>query len=300
MAITGLPPATDADLSRVTESFQMLAPRWSVWVLMTLSSGPLRYAEIGRQLSWLHDGQLHPRLSRLSGAGLVERTAYSPRHVVYGLTDRGTHMLPVLKTIADWGDEYLEKRLVTNRRTGETEPERIPPARNIEDALTLLTPRHATTILWTLKTRDTCSARGLAGVTIPASTWTNIYPPLRQLVDDALVEATEGPVPVYQLSPSGKGLAPVFCSVSAWAAGRPLAEASTHPVWGQMPVPSQAVPGVWATHQSRQSAPPSTAPPTPALTARQAPATWQGGDLFSHQIPSRPLAPAPASGGRGR
>ncbi|MFB7270744.1 winged helix-turn-helix transcriptional regulator [Streptomyces sp. NPDC056244] len=297
MATTGLPPATDTDLTRVTESLDMLAPRWSVWVLMTLSASPLRYTEIRRRLPWLNDGQLHPRLSKLSGNGLVERTEYTPRHVTYGLTGRGTELLPVLTAIAAWGDSHLERDLVRNRTTGKAEPERIAPAMSVEDALALLTPRHATAILWTLRVRETCSARGLAGVVTPASKWTTIYPPLKQLVDDGLVERTEEPV--YRLCAAGEALAPVFRAVSAWASGRPLAEADIHPVWGYpAPALSQAAPGSWVTHQSRLPAPPAAQ--APALTARQAPATWQGGDLFSHRIPARPLPSAPAAGGRSR
>ncbi|MGW6742811.1 winged helix-turn-helix transcriptional regulator [Streptomyces sp. NPDC055025] len=286
MATTGLPSATDADLKRVTESLDMLAPRWSVWVLMTLSAGPLRYTEIHRRLPWLNDGQLHPRLTRLSVAGLIERTEYTPRHVTYGLTGRGTEVLPVLKTIAAWGDQYLEKNPVPQAASGKAPLRRSVPARDIEDALALLTPRHVPPILWTLRLRETCTARGLAGVVIPVSNWTNIYPPLKQVVDDGLVQSVEGPV--YRLSASGEGLAPVFRAVSAWAAGRPLAEADVHPVWGH------PAPGSWVTHQSRLPTPPASQ--TLGLTARQAPATWQSNDLFSHQIPASPLS----AGGRGR
>lgn len=122
-------PSASHDLSGVTKTLDLLAPRWSVWVLMTLSSQTLRYAEIKPRLPWLADGQLHPRLRHLASAGVVERTEYAPRHVTYGLTSRGAALMPVLATIASWGDTYLEKDLVANKATGEMEPERIPPTR---------------------------------------------------------------------------------------------------------------------------------------------------------------------------
>lgn len=60
MATTAPPPSASHDLSGVTKTLDLLAPRWSVWVLMTLSSQTLRYVEIKPRLPWLADGQLHP------------------------------------------------------------------------------------------------------------------------------------------------------------------------------------------------------------------------------------------------
>ncbi|MFI1183608.1 winged helix-turn-helix transcriptional regulator [Streptomyces sp. NPDC020799] len=294
MATTGLPRTTLTDLSRVTEALEMLAPRWSVWALMTLADQPLRYAEIKPKLPWLADGQLHPRLRKLTDAGLVERTAYAPRHVTYGLTARGAELMPVLTVIAAWGNTHLEKNLVPNPKTGEPEPERIAAADNIEDSLTLLTPRHATPLLWALKARGAASARGLAADAMPGYNLNAVYPPLRQLIDDGLVEATDESA--FQLSAQGRDLAPLYRALSAWAAGRPLSDSGTHPVWGQAPAPSQVRTGAWVTHQSRVPALPAPAPSAPVLPAAQRPvATWQPGDLFSHQVPARPIT-APSAG----
>ncbi|MDF3292436.1 winged helix-turn-helix transcriptional regulator [Streptomyces silvisoli] len=293
MATTGLPRTTLNDLSRVTESLEMLAPRWSVWALMTLSSQPLRYAEIKSRLPWLHDGQLHPRLRHLTDAGVVERTEYAPRHVTYGLTRRGAELMPVLTVIATWGDAHLEKDLVRNKTTGEMEPERIPAAENVEDALTLISPRHATPILWTLKSHGAATAKTLAVEAMPGYGLTAVYKPLDRLVADGLVTATG--TGDFQLSASGQALAPVFQTVSAWAGGRPLADAGAHPLWGQGPAPSQARSAPWATTQTRLPAPTAPAVPAavPALaTTPPASTAWKASDLFSHQIPARPIAPA--------
>ncbi|MCC3775874.1 helix-turn-helix transcriptional regulator [Streptomyces sp. UNOB3_S3] len=276
----------------------MLAPRWSVWVLMTLANQPLRYAEIKPKLPWLADGQLHPRLRKLTDVGLVERTEYAPRHVTYGLTDRGTELMPALTVIAAWGNTHLEKDLVPNPKTGELEPERIAAADNIEDALLMLSPRHATPLLWALKARGATSPKALAADAMPGYNLSAVYPPLRQLIDDGLVEVTGEST--FQLSAQGHALAPVYRALSAWAAGRPLSDATTHPVWKQAPDLSQARTRAWITHQSRVPALPAPAPSVPALPVTQRPgATWQPGDLFSHQIPARPNA-APSAGGHHR
>lgn len=206
MATTAPPPSASHDLSGVTKTLDLLAPRWSVWVLMTLSSQTLRYAEIKPRLPWLADGQLHPRLRHLASAGVVERTEYAPRHVTYGLTSRGAALMPVLATIASWGDTYLEKDLVANKATGEMEPERIPPAQNIDDALALIVPRHATPILWSLQTRGSATAKSLATEAMPGYGLTAVYKPLERLAEDGLITANGSGD--YQLSASGRALSP--------------------------------------------------------------------------------------------
>lgn len=288
MAATGLSRTTLNDLSRVTESLQMLAPSWSVWVLMTLASQPLRYTEAKAQLALLADGQLHPKLGKLVDAGLVERTEHNPRHVTYGLTRRGADLIPVLPALAAWGDTHLEKPLVRNKTTGELQPQPIPVAQNIEDTIALISPRHSTPLVWALKARGPASAKALAAEVMPAYSLSRVYPPLRRVIDDGLAEVT--PDGDFQLSASGRALAPVYQALSAWAAGRSLTDDAVHPLWGRALTPPQARPGPWLTTQSRQSA--------PALSAKAPATSWQAGDLFSHQIPARPLAITPAGGPR--
>ncbi|MEJ8650618.1 winged helix-turn-helix transcriptional regulator [Streptomyces sp. MS1.AVA.3] len=291
MATTGLPHTTQDDLSGVTKTLDLLAPRWNVWVLMTLSAKPLRYAEIKPKLPWLHDGQLHPRLRQLTNAAVVERTEYAPRHVTYGLTRRGAELMPVLAVIASWGDTYLEKQLVTNKTTGAKEPERVAPAQNIDDTLALIAPRHATPILWSLHSRGSASAKTLTSEAMPGYGLTAVYKPLDRLVEDGLVTATG--TGYFQLSASGQALVPVFQAISAWAS--PGAESGARPVRGQGPAPSQNRSGPWATTPTRLPAPPvpaaRSAVPALATTPPDGPA-WKPGDLFSHQIPARPLTSA--------
>lgn len=68
MAITALPPDTDADIARVTEALVMITPRWNVRILLALSGPPLRYSELAAKVSWLQNGQLHPKLKSLCDA----------------------------------------------------------------------------------------------------------------------------------------------------------------------------------------------------------------------------------------
>ncbi|MER6461653.1 helix-turn-helix domain-containing protein [Streptomyces sp. NPDC001228] len=279
MATTALPPDTDADVARVTEALAMITPRWNVRILLALSGSPLRYSELAAKLSWLRDGQLHPKLTSLCDAGLVERAEHDARHVTYGHTERGAALLPILPVIVTWAEEYLE-----------TPDGPLPAIEQIEDSLTLLTRRHAASILWVLKSREEVSGRALARIVMPSSDWTNIYPPLRQLVADGLVD-TDGTGQPYRLSAAGDGLGPVLGSLSAWSAGQPLDAAAHHPVWRHPQ--AKPAPRPWISSQAR------TAPnaPPPARTSQSSPA-WHNRDLFSHAATARPKAALPAGGPR--
>ncbi|OEV04047.1 hypothetical protein AN219_37455 [Streptomyces nanshensis] len=292
MTTTGLPRATATDLARVGECLQMLAPRWSVWTLMTLEKTPLRYATIKAQLPWLGDGQLHPRLHALTDEGLLQRGQLNQRHVTYGLTDRGTSLIDVLEVIADWGSTHLEKDSVLDPATGQYELERIPRAQDAEDTLGLISPRHATPLLWALRIRGEASARTLASLVMPHSGPTGIYYPLRQLTDDGLIQRTARDAPCYQLTQAGASLAPLYTALSTWAVGKlPTTTGKPHPVWGRQPAAARRQHAAWATHQPRTAASLAPAAPAPAPTAEAAPA-WRPHDLFSHRQPVRPAAPA--------
>ncbi|MEU3963253.1 helix-turn-helix domain-containing protein [Streptomyces buecherae] len=277
MATTALPPDAEADIARVTETLAMITPRWNVRILLALSGSPLRYTELAAKVPWLQDGQLHPKLTALCDAGLVERTEHSTRHVTYGHTDRGTALLPVLPVIVTWAEEYLEQ---TERP--------LPAIEQIEDSLTLLTRRHAAAIMWALKSRQEVSGRALARIVMPASDWTNIYPPLRQLVADGLVD-TEGIGLPYRLSAAGDALGATLGALSAWSAGQPLTQAAHHPLWG---VPqAKPAPRPWVSSQPRPT--PATLPQT-----RTSEPTWRQRDLFSHATTTHPKMATLAQGPR--
>ncbi|MCX5395612.1 helix-turn-helix domain-containing protein [Streptomyces sp. NBC_00102] len=283
MAITALPPGTDADIARVTEALAMITPRWNTRILLALSGPPQRYSEVAAKVSWLQAGQLHPKIKALCDAGLVVRSEHTARHVTYGHTERGAALLPVLPMIVTWAEEYLEQ------------PDRpLSAIEQIEDSLTLLTRRHAAAILWVLKSRQEASGRALARIVMPTTDWTNIYPPLRQLTADGLVD-TDGLGQPYRLSASGHGLGPVLGALSAWSAGQPLDHAAQHPVWGHPQ--AKTAPRPWISSQSRPA--PTALPPTrtPTRSVQPSPA-WHNKDLFSHRTTVRPAAAIPAGGPR--
>jgi DNA-binding HxlR family transcriptional regulator len=290
----GLSRAAVADLNRVTQALEMLAPRWSVWTLMTLSDQPLRYTEIRPRLALLADGQLSARLKALTADGLVERRARTARHVSYRLTERGQAIAPVLHELSAWGDARLEKRRVPSTVIpGMWEPERIPAAQNAEDALALITARHVSAVMWGLRAAGPSTGTELARILPGSLTAGGLYAPLGRLVDDELAERTGSRG--YRLTDHGRSLAPVYRALSAWAAGRPAASARRHPIWTSEEQREELLQA-----PARRSVVVPPAVPGPALSTDPAPgARWRPGDLFSHSSPAL-LAGAGATGGRTR
>ncbi|WP_329025812.1 winged helix-turn-helix transcriptional regulator [Streptomyces sp. NBC_00690] len=289
---TGLPHPVHADLTRVIEALGMLTPRWNVQILITVAERPLRYMEIRARLPWLQDGQLHPKLRWLVHAGLVERTEQGARHVSYGLSPRGTELVPVLTAIAAWGKTHLEQP--TPAASGATSTRSTRAVQDIEDSLVLIAHRHATPILWSLQSRGPSSAKAVAADAMPGYGLSAVYPRLRQLVEDRLVD-TDDEEADYRLAPPGLALAPVYRALSAWAAGRPLTEPATHPVWGQPPAQFQPADGMWASAPAL----PVTAGKVPPSLQTTPSAQWRAG-FFSHQrqIPARTSAGVSAGGHR--
>ncbi|MEC3997180.1 winged helix-turn-helix transcriptional regulator [Actinacidiphila sp. DG2A-62] len=296
MTDTGLSRAAAADLTRVTQALEMLAPRWSVWTLMTLSDQPLRYTSIGPRLALLADSQLSMRLKKLVSDGLVDRVAVTSRNVSYCLTERGQALAPVVSELARWGDTRLEKRKVPSTIPGMWEPERIPAAQNAEDTLALITARSAAAALWGLRAGGTSTATDLASRLPGALTATRLYPVLHQLVDDGLVERTGSRG--FGLTDHGRSLAPVFRALSAWAAGRPASAARRHPIWaaGEQREPMLRLA---APRRAVETTPAGVLPPALSTApGTVSPPRWRPGDLFSHS--ASPLVGAGATGGRSR
>lgn len=87
--------------------------KWGVLVLVALSQGTYRWAELRRTVQGVSEKMLASTLRTLQDDGFVLRTAYPevPPRVEYALTDRGRElaerMLPLMDWIADNADEIL-------------------------------------------------------------------------------------------------------------------------------------------------------------------------------------------------
>ncbi|MEU9336662.1 helix-turn-helix domain-containing protein [Streptomyces sp. NPDC048290] len=92
--------------------------KWGVLILGILSSGPLRYAELGRQLPDTSQRMLTLSLRRLERDGLVVRTVFpsTPPQVEYALSPVGLSLHLQMAQLIGWALEH-EDYIRTHRRS---------------------------------------------------------------------------------------------------------------------------------------------------------------------------------------
>jgi DNA-binding HxlR family transcriptional regulator len=78
--------------------------RWGVLVLLGLSEGTFRFAELRRKVGGVSEKMLSQTLQLLEADGLVARRSYPvvPPHVEYSLTELGCEAGERVRELADW------------------------------------------------------------------------------------------------------------------------------------------------------------------------------------------------------
>lgn len=90
----------------------IIGGKWKTVILFHLIDAPLRYNELRKKMTSVTERTLSLQLKKLEEDGIVLRKVYTtkpPLKVEYSLTDFGETLIPLLKSIADWGDIVIEK-----------------------------------------------------------------------------------------------------------------------------------------------------------------------------------------------
>lgn len=90
----------------------VIGGKWKTVILYHLISGELRYNELRKLMPSVTERTLSLQLRALEDDGIVDRKVYNnkpPLKVLYTLTDFGKTLIPVIQSIADWGDWVKEK-----------------------------------------------------------------------------------------------------------------------------------------------------------------------------------------------
>ena len=86
-----------------------LSDKWLTLVVAALADGPLRYAELSREVAGASQKMLTQTLRKLERDGLVTRsvTAAVPVQVSYELTALGHELLPLQRAIKSWAETHI-------------------------------------------------------------------------------------------------------------------------------------------------------------------------------------------------
>ncbi len=99
----------------------VLAEKWPLLLIHTLSSGPARTGELGRRVGGISDKMLIQTLRRLERSGFVSRHAYSevPPRVEYALTPLGASLSEPVKALDGWVERNIAAIGAAQRRFDE-------------------------------------------------------------------------------------------------------------------------------------------------------------------------------------
>ena len=94
----------------------LIGGKWKTVILFHLIEGKLRYNELRKMMPTVTERTLSLQLKTLEEDGIVARKVYTskpPLKVEYSLTEFGKTLIPLLKSIAEWGhvavDNYQKK-----------------------------------------------------------------------------------------------------------------------------------------------------------------------------------------------
>lgn len=93
----------------------IIGGKWKTVILFHLMEKPLRYNELRKLMGSVTERTLSLQLKKLEADNIITRKVYTskpPLKVEYSLTDFGKTLIPVLKSIAEWGDLVIKKAAI--------------------------------------------------------------------------------------------------------------------------------------------------------------------------------------------
>jgi DNA-binding HxlR family transcriptional regulator len=94
---------------RFQYTLELIGRRWVGAIVRTMLAEPRRFNEILASIPGLSDRLLAERLRELEQEGIVKRIVHASRpvRVTYELTDCGRSLEPVIRSVADWAERWV-------------------------------------------------------------------------------------------------------------------------------------------------------------------------------------------------
>ena len=92
----------------VAAALLILGNKWTALIVKELSEGCARFSELEAALKGISPRTLSQRLDEMQSCGLITKESFAevPPRVEYKLTKKGRDLLPILHSMAEWGDKY--------------------------------------------------------------------------------------------------------------------------------------------------------------------------------------------------
>lgn len=88
----------------------ILSGKWKLKILYILSKNPIRFNALQKSLNGITTRTLTSQLRELEQYKIITRTIYPevPPRVEYCLSELGETLIPILKSLCDWGKVYIQ------------------------------------------------------------------------------------------------------------------------------------------------------------------------------------------------
>lgn len=98
------------DRCPVEVTLDMIGGKYKALILWHLSGGPLRFSELRKKILGATPKMLTQQLRELEENLLLHREVFPvvPPKVEYSLTELGKSLMPLLKSMRDWGANYMK------------------------------------------------------------------------------------------------------------------------------------------------------------------------------------------------
>jgi len=92
----------------VAAAMEIIGAKWTSLLLKELAGGSKRFCEFEEAIPKINPRTLSQRLDDLESQGIVTKERFNevPPRIEYSLTAKGQDLIPVLRSMAEWGNKY--------------------------------------------------------------------------------------------------------------------------------------------------------------------------------------------------
>ncbi len=96
--------------SPVDYTMRMIGGKWKPIILYLISVEINRFGLLRRGVYGISKQMLTKQLRELEADGLITRKIYAeiPPRVEYFITEKGNSIFPIIDTMQDWGEQYMQ------------------------------------------------------------------------------------------------------------------------------------------------------------------------------------------------
>lgn len=94
----------------VATMVELIGNKWKLLIIRNLLASTSRFGELRKGIPGISQKVLTDNLRQLEADGLIIRTVFPevPPRVEYSLSELGNTLRPLFKSMAEWGNNYIE------------------------------------------------------------------------------------------------------------------------------------------------------------------------------------------------